>query len=145
MSEKKEKTDLFDVDSSVRTVFFCCAQLTFQFTCRLSGKTLMGKFLFRDAGIVLHSVEGGDIREDGSIGDVITGRVSPDWGGPYCFTVAELPCTVPVNGDVNADGMLTAADIVYLVGYNFKGGPDPQPCTAAADVNCDLSIRQVAL
>ena len=38
----------------------------------LSSKTLLGKILFRDAGIVLHKVEGGEILEDGSIGDIIT-------------------------------------------------------------------------
>jgi hypothetical protein len=38
----------------------------------LSSKTFLGKILFRDAGIVLHNIEGGDVREDGSISDIIT-------------------------------------------------------------------------
>lgn len=32
----------------------------------------MGRLLFDDAGIVLHSVTGGEIGEDGSIGDIVT-------------------------------------------------------------------------
>jgi len=39
----------------------------------LAGRTLMGKFLFQDAGIILHSVTGGEISSDGkSISDIIT-------------------------------------------------------------------------
>jgi hypothetical protein len=38
----------------------------------LASRTLMGKFLFSDAGIVLHSVTGGDVKSDGSISNIIT-------------------------------------------------------------------------
>lgn len=38
----------------------------------LSSKTLLGKVLFRDAGIALHKIEGGEVLEDGSISDLIT-------------------------------------------------------------------------
>lgn len=39
----------------------------------LASRTLLGKFLFQDAGIVLHSVEGGNVNpEDGSISNIIT-------------------------------------------------------------------------
>eukprot|EP00429_Kryptoperidinium_foliaceum_P016791 CAMPEP_0176033694 /NCGR_PEP_ID=MMETSP0120_2-20121206/16645_1 /TAXON_ID=160619 /ORGANISM="Kryptoperidinium foliaceum, Strain CCMP 1326" /LENGTH=422 /DNA_ID=CAMNT_0017367023 /DNA_START=146 /DNA_END=1412 /DNA_ORIENTATION=+ len=38
----------------------------------LASRTLMGKFLFEDAGIVLHSVTGGEVRDDGSISNIIT-------------------------------------------------------------------------
>jgi len=39
----------------------------------LAGRTLMGKLLFQDAGIILHSVKGGEISSDGkSISDIIT-------------------------------------------------------------------------
>ena len=39
----------------------------------LSSRTLMGKVLFKDAGIVLHSVTGGDVNPaDGSISNIIT-------------------------------------------------------------------------
>lgn len=45
--------------------------LVFTF-CRLSSKTLLGKILFRDAGIVLHSIKGGEVLDDGSISNLIT-------------------------------------------------------------------------
>ncbi len=38
----------------------------------LASRTLMGKFLFEDAGIVLHSVEGGEVAADGSISNIMT-------------------------------------------------------------------------
>eukprot|EP00536_Pseudo-nitzschia_multiseries_P012462 jgi/Psemu1/309153/fgenesh1_kg.478_\ len=39
----------------------------------LASRTLMGKFLFQDAGIVLHKVEGGEVNlEDGRISNIIT-------------------------------------------------------------------------
>jgi len=38
----------------------------------LAGRTLLGKILFRDANIVLHSVSGGEVQEDGTISDITT-------------------------------------------------------------------------
>jgi len=39
----------------------------------LASRTLMGKFLFQDAGIVLHAIEGGDVNpSDNSISNIIT-------------------------------------------------------------------------
>jgi len=38
----------------------------------LASRTFLGKFLFEDAGIALHSVEGGDVAADGSISNIIT-------------------------------------------------------------------------
>ena len=32
---------------------------------------------------------------------------------------------------------MTAADIIYMVNFVFKGGPAPNPVPAAGDVNCD--------
>jgi hypothetical protein len=49
-------------------------------------------------------------------------------------------CPIDVNGDVNADSTITAADIVYLVNYVFKGGPAPAPCPANGNVNCDGAV-----
>jgi hypothetical protein len=40
------------------------------------------------------------------------------------------------RGDVNQDGNINSADIVYLVNYLFVGGPEPQPWESG-DVNCD--------
>jgi hypothetical protein len=54
------------------------------------------------------------------------------------FTV--LRCLVTLTGDVNADGVYTAADIVYTVSYVFKSGSPPLPIPEAGDVNCDGSV-----
>jgi hypothetical protein len=49
-------------------------------------------------------------------------------------------CPITVTGDVNGSNTITSADIIYLVGYVFKGGPQPQPCIAAGDVNCSGTV-----
>jgi len=43
-------------------------------------------------------------------------------------------------GDVNRDGMVNSSDIVYLIDYLFKGGPDPDPLESG-DVNCDEAVN----
>lgn len=53
---------------------------------------------------------------------------------PAVTNPSQTPLTI---GDVNNDGVITSADIIYLVGYVFKGGPGPIPCNAVGDVNCD--------
>ena len=72
--------------------------------------------------------------------DVVTGNVSPDWDGPHCFTIINPPCAISVTGDVNDDDLLTAADVIHMVNYVFKGGPDPEPCQATADVGCNGDV-----
>jgi len=42
----------------------------------------------------------------------------------------------PSRGDVNGDGIVNSADVVYLINHLFKGGPAPQP-SESGDVNCD--------
>jgi len=44
--------------------------------------------------------------------------------------------TTTYSGDVNADGDITSADIIYMVIYVFKGGP-PAVIPSHSDVNCD--------
>jgi hypothetical protein len=43
-----------------------------------------------------------------------------------------------VNGDVNGSETVTAADVICVLDYVFKGGPYclPGPCIFAGDVNC---------
>ena len=53
---------------------------------------------------------------------------------PDTLTYMVAP-TLP--GDVNADGQFTSADIIYLVNYVFKGGPEPVIPTHG-DVNCTV-------
>jgi hypothetical protein len=41
-----------------------------------------------------------------------------------------------IRGDVNGDGVINVADVVYLINYLFIDGPAPQPL-AAGDANCN--------
>ena len=59
----------------------------------LSSKTLLGKFLFRDAGIVLHNIKGGEVLEDGSITDIIT-----RWTLRFTFQVLPWQPTARFSG-----------------------------------------------
>ncbi len=45
-----------------------------------------------------------------------------------------------VRGDVNNNGVITSADIIYLVNYIFKGGPAPLPVMSNGDVDCTGTI-----
>jgi hypothetical protein len=65
----------------------------------------------------------------------------------YSGTPATSPLLVALSGmaaaargDVNNSGSITSADIIYLVGYVFKGGPPPFPVVSEGDVNCTGSI-----
>ena len=51
---------------------------------------------------------------------------------------------LPSRGDVNGDGAIDVADVLYLINYLFKNGLAPRPL-AAGDVNCDgrVSISDV--
>jgi hypothetical protein len=51
-------------------------------------------------------------------------------------SIRYLTCPIQVTGDVNSDGVLTAADIIYLVNYVFKAGDLPMPIEGAGDVDC---------
>jgi hypothetical protein len=55
------------------------------------------------------------------------------WHGPYTITVVECPVKM---GDVNADGTINSADLIYMVNYIFKSGPDPLPMRTVGDANC---------
>jgi hypothetical protein len=41
-----------------------------------------------------------------------------------------------IRGDVNGDGVIDIADVVYLLNWVFFGGPEPAPLWVG-DVNCD--------
>jgi hypothetical protein len=57
---------------------------------------------------------------------------------PVTYTVT--PSGGDARGDVNNNGSTTSADIIYLVNYVFKGGPDPLPAISEGDVNCSGTI-----
>ena len=63
--------------------------------------------------------------------------------GYQIYTVVEYAVEIrPLNyrGDVNQDGLINSADLVFLIDYLFKGGPTPDPLSEA-DVNCDEVIN----
>jgi len=49
-------------------------------------------------------------------------------------------CPILVPGDLNSSGTSTSADIILLVNYVFKSGPEPEPAVEAGDINCNGSI-----
>ena len=73
-------------------------------------------FSFGDRGVVYLC---------GTLGQVAVGRgSSPSFGmnqGFWQETITEEY----VRGDVNGDGIINVGDIVYLVSYLYKGGPEP--------------------
>jgi hypothetical protein len=52
---------------------------------------------------------------------------------------ARISVIAYIRGDANRDGRVTVADVVYLVGYLFKGGPPPVPL-GAGDANHDGKV-----
>ena len=49
-------------------------------------------------------------------------------------------CIVWSTGDVNLDLDITSSDIITIVNYVFKSGPEPLPCPAAGDANCSGDV-----
>jgi hypothetical protein len=82
---------------------------------------------FNDWGVDCESVPGTiyDYEDDNALGVV-------DYSNPFCAS----SCPVLVTGDVNEDHIITASDVIYMVNYVFKGGPEPKPVAAAGDANC---------
>ena len=62
------------------------------------------------------------------------------------FSCAERWCnqtqtfTFIIVGDGNADGKITISDVIYIVNYLFKGGPEPIPEVSVGDANCDDKV-----
>jgi hypothetical protein len=52
---------------------------------------------------------------------------------------AQHHIVIPVSGDVNSDGKVSIADVVYLINYLFKGGPAPEPLWKG-DTNGDCKV-----
>ncbi len=74
-----------------------------------------------------------------SPGNVIASPQTEILAGPTAHA-ALAPCPVALTGDVNINGAISPADIIYLVNHVFRAGPDPLPCTAAGDANCSGNI-----
>ena len=59
-----------------------------------------------------------------------------------CYITVNVPevCPITTPGDVTGEGNITTGDIIYMVNFVFKAGPDPVPCQAAADMDCSGGI-----
>ncbi|HVP35722.1 MAG TPA: dockerin type I repeat-containing protein, partial [Terriglobales bacterium] len=44
-------------------------------------------------------------------------------------------------GSVNGDDQIRVADVIYLINFLFKGGPEPIPVKSCGDVQCDGKIN----
>ena len=64
------------------------------------------------------------------------GRSTPELMATTIFP----PCPILQTGDLNVDAVVNSADIITLVNYVFKSGPDPLPCVAAADTDCSGTV-----
>lgn len=49
----------------------------------------------------------------------------------------------PPRGDANGSGNITLVDVIYLVNYIFRDGPDPIPDYSVGDINCDSYVTLV--
>jgi hypothetical protein len=60
---------------------------------------------------------------------------------PSPATCVECDFAFSKPGDVNQSGSVTSADIIWLVGFIFKGQAAPMPCQGAGDVNCTYGVN----
>ncbi len=66
--------------------------------------------------------------------------MAPSWGGPYCFTVFDC---CDLRGDIDRNGTLDIADLVFLVDFMWLGGAEPA-CFELADINGDGQRADIA-
>ena len=85
---------------------------------------------------ILDSLQNGSVRIDGwdSYSDIVMiPAVTAREDGEFEYNYAAFPF---LRGDVNEDGVVDIADVMFLINYLFIGGSPPQPMEAG-DCNCD--------
>lgn len=119
---------------------------------RINGNQLLegtGEFGFKSSAAregqsvaaprLIYSV-GQGVMARGSLPESSTG-VAFTVGYGLAYDIAHyLVCPIAQTGDLNADGQLSAIDIVRLVRYIYRGDPAPEPCPAIADANCSGNV-----
>lgn len=71
------------------------------------------------------------------------GQSSPIGSGSstnYKLMAGYVGATFVQRGDASGDGVINSADVIWLLNYLYKGGPEPIPLEAG-DVNCDGVIN----
>jgi hypothetical protein len=89
------------------------------------------------------NVQGGIYEMGLSLGQSAAGLSS---GGPYELGLgfwygAGSACGVALTGDVDLSTEIKLSDVIVLVNYVLKAGPEPIPCPAAGDVTCDGEVK----
>jgi hypothetical protein len=75
-------------------------------------------------------------------GDVyVTGLSAQNSTYPYNYDYATIKYVQFLCGDVNKDGVVSSADVVYLINYLFISGPAPVPILHVGDVNQDEVVN----
>lgn len=62
------------------------------------------------------------------------------WWASHMVTIKYSNCAMVISGDLTGDELVTSADVITLVNYVFKSGPEPQPCAAAGDADCTGNV-----
>jgi hypothetical protein len=69
--------------------------------------------------------------------------VAGDNGQPLPFEIINYGREYTVlwlNGDVNSNGVINSADIIYEINFVFKSGPAPMFCEGLGDVDCSTDV-----
>jgi len=73
--------------------------------------------------------------------DRLTFVTSEPKGYTPIFVKAVIPITAYKPGDTDHNMNVNVSDVIYLINYLFKNGPDPYPLVAAdVDASCDIRV-----
>jgi hypothetical protein len=83
------------------------------------------------------------IRINGSVQEVVVNLAKvPDYGTSDTYTYGVEEYGHYANGDADGDGILNMLDILFSIGYLYKGGPAPNP-VESADADCDGTVNML--
>lgn len=63
-------------------------------------------------------------------------------GNMVCTDISHFYINISgvICGDMNNDGTLNLGDVVYLINYLFRSGPEPVPLSCVGDCNHDGEV-----